>query len=814
MVVLVIDAIIAVVCVVGLYHVSQKAGIPLVLDEEEGNVRCVEMLDPAYQQYIKPGEYIRAVGGISVRRMEDVEFLLDARQIGENTEFLIDDGRGARVVTIPLTNYYGSSYIIIVAVVGLFFYLVGLFVYLKRPGDVAAILFHWGSMCAVIMMLTTWGRYTVEPVAIGIGLRAIFFLAHCFLSVIFFHFTFEFPKPKWHALRKYIGYLYSIALGLAIWTIVMFFRAVESLSLDTFGESLLAFFISRWFLVAFGLFGLLSIAHSYYIAVEEFERKKLRWVLWGLFTGFLPYLVLWVIPQILLKQGIVPEEVVTLFAAFIPLAFAISIVRYRLMDIDLIINRSIVYALVMGLVLGVYAGIVALSAVIVTSLTVESSMAISAFAAVVVALLFAPMRNKVQQFVDRRFFRVHYNFREAQRKFAEQVKHVFDLQHLAGAVVEQVDGFFAVERVGFFIFNDNATRLRLVAHKNFEVLASHGVRFETEKLRASLRVPVAIPNKIESGVTFEPADVQVFTRWGMAIVFAMLSERGNILGFLVLGPKKSGVRFTAEDADLLAAVSDQAGEAIERINLQQRLMLEHAETRRLEELNTLKSYFVSSVSHDLKTPLTSIKMFAEMLLAGKNLPGKRAKEYLQIIEGESERLTRLINNVLDFAKVERGMLEYQFDDVQLNAVVRNVLRSMKYQFKMGKCTINAKLNRKDLVIHADEDAVAEGLVNILSNALKYSKTSGRVAVSTFKRNGYAAVRVDDKGIGIARHDLRNIFEPFYRAKGVRGGEVGGAGLGLALVKHIVEAHKGKIEVHSTAGKGSSFTLLFPLGEKS
>jgi signal transduction histidine kinase len=812
-VVLIVDAVIALVCVVGLYHVSQKAGIPIVLDEEEGSILCIDVPDPMYQHYIKPGEYIRAVGGIEVQHMEDVEFLLDARRIGESVDFLIDDGIDRRTVSIPLTSFYEFFYLIVASMVGLLFYLMGLFVYLRRPKDTAAILFHWASMCTVLMILTTWGRYTIDPVEVGIGLRAVFFLAHAFLSIIFFHFTLEFPRPKWNIVRKNIGYLYSIALGLALWTIVIFFRAVRTLSPDAFGESLLAFFISRWFLVGFGLLGLLSIAHSYYTAVEEFERKKLRWVLWGLFIGFPPYLLLWVIPQIVIKQGIVREEVVTLFSVFIPITFAISIVRYRLMDIDLIINRSIVYGLVMSVVFGVYASIVGLSALLVTRFTVEFSVLISAVAAVVIAIVFTPVRDSVQRFVDKKFFRVRYNFREVQRRFVEEMRNAFDVRQLASVMVDRIDELFALERVGLFLIKGEGRRLQLLAHKHYDLLEMHGVRFEADQLKASFRVPVALPETVEHGVPIEHADARVFGRWGMALVFAMVSEQKDILGFLVLGAKRSGARFTAEDVDLLTTVSTQAGLAIERIRLQQKLLLEHEQRQRLEELNRLKSYFVSSVSHDLKTPLTSIKVFAEMLQA-KKISRRKMMEYLEIIQGESDRLTRLISNVLDFAKVERGVMEYQFSDVMLNDVVQQGLRSIAYQLKMQGCRLKTKLTKQNSKIQADEDAVVEAMVNLLSNAMKYSPKKKKITVSTFRRNGFAAVRIEDKGIGIARRDLDNIFEPFYRSKDGNVRQVGGAGLGLAMVKHTMEAHGGKVEVRSAVGKGSSFTLLFPLVARS
>jgi two-component system phosphate regulon sensor histidine kinase PhoR len=304
----------------------------------------------------------------------------------------------------------------------------------------------------------------------------------------------------------------------------------------------------------------------------------------------------------------------------------------------------------------------------------------------------------------------------------------------------------------------------------------------------------------------------MFGRWGLAIVFPMQTNTGEILGFLALGPKKSGVRFLKEDADLLSAVTARAAGELNRIALQETLLLEHGEAQRLEELNRLKSYFVSSVSHDLKSPLTSIKMFAELLRTDPKISPDAAKEYLGIIEGESERLTRLINNVLDFSKIERGIKEYHFGGVDLNDAVTHVLTLMRYQCAMAHCRVETALADEPMAIRADGDAVIEALINLLANALKYSGDRKCISVRTFVRDeGLLAVSVEDKGFGIPSEDRQRIFEPFFRVKEGQRHGAGGIGLGLAIVKHIVDAHGGNIEVVSEVGKGTTFTLLFPRG---
>ena len=234
------------------------------------------------------------------------------------------------------------------------------------------------------------------------------------------------------------------------------------------------------------------------------------------------------------------------------------------------------------------------------------------------------------------------------------------------------------------------------------------------------------------------------------------------------------------------------------------------EAERLKELNKMKSFFVSTVSHDLKTPLTSIKMFSEILQTNKNISPDKTDEYLQIIEGESNRLTRLINNVLDYTKIEKGIKEYHFESANIITIVKDVLRSMEYQFKMEKFTVNTSFSEDEKIILGDKDAITEALINLLSNSIKYSSDNKTITVSTFSENNHYCITVEDKGIGIKETELKNIFIPYFRSKEESTQRHAGAGLGLAIIKHTMNAHKGKIEIKSRLGEGSSFTLLFPI----
>ena len=227
-------------------------------------------------------------------------------------------------------------------------------------------------------------------------------------------------------------------------------------------------------------------------------------------------------------------------------------------------------------------------------------------------------------------------------------------------------------------------------------------------------------------------------------------------------------------------------------------------------LARLKSDFVSNVSHELRTPLALIRLYAETLELGRiNTPDKK-QQYYRIIRKESERLSALINNILDFSRIEAGRKEYEFRDTDIAELVRNTLDSYRYQIEQQGFAFEESIDPNLPAVPVDREAIARALVNLVNNALKYSCEQKFLGVKLYRENGVVKLEVADHGIGIARRDQSKIFEKFYRAGDPLVHNTKGSGLGLSLVRHITEAHGGDIAVESTPGKGSTFILSLPL----
>jgi signal transduction histidine kinase len=226
-------------------------------------------------------------------------------------------------------------------------------------------------------------------------------------------------------------------------------------------------------------------------------------------------------------------------------------------------------------------------------------------------------------------------------------------------------------------------------------------------------------------------------------------------------------------------------------------------------LARLKSDFVSNVSHELRTPLALIRLYAETLELGRITTQDKKQQYYRIIRKESERLTALINNILDFSRIEAGRKEYEFRETDIAELVRNTLESYRYQIEQQGFAFEESIAADLPPVRVDREAIARALVNLVNNALKYSADEKFLGVKLYRENGALKLEVRDRGIGIARRDQSKIFEKFYRTGDPLVHNTKGSGLGLSLVRHITQAHGGEIVVDSTPGKGSKFTLSLP-----
>lgn len=235
-------------------------------------------------------------------------------------------------------------------------------------------------------------------------------------------------------------------------------------------------------------------------------------------------------------------------------------------------------------------------------------------------------------------------------------------------------------------------------------------------------------------------------------------------------------------------------------------------TRRELKLVEAKETFVSNVSHELKTPLALIRLFAETLEMGRIESQEEMRDYGRIINRESTRLSQLINNILDFSRIESGRREYRFVEMDISQLIEEVLQTYEYQLETAGFEVTKQIQPDLPLVALDREALTQAILNLINNAVKYSPDVKRIEVHAEQRGQQLAIEIVDYGMGIPRSEQRKIFEKFYRVSAGLVHDTKGSGLGLAIVSHIVEAHHGEISVDSAPGKGSRFTILLPISK--
>lgn len=377
-------------------------------------------------------------------------------------------------------------------------------------------------------------------------------------------------------------------------------------------------------------------------------------------------------------------------------------------------------------------------------------------------------------------------------------------QKLLDSLLETEDSIVILIDEGGFIKEVNNQGLLLLDSSKEVITGTHITGLVTEKYKDSFSgafnkmLETEKPIYFETGFT-NPLEKQLLLKCRIVPLF----YNDKISEILFSGIDKSRERMLEEKINSLNTRLLEAERliAIEKERANRRKSI-------LEELNKLKSEFISNISHELRTPLASIIGFSETIASDPDMPDDMKSEFVNIILNEGKRLAKLINDVLDISKVEGGKLELQkttFDFVQ---VIKDIIDAQKRSADQKEITLLSELPDSEVLLNADKDTIQQVFVRLLNNAVKFTNNKGRIRVivrSLFKE---LEVIISDTGLGIPEKDIPFIFQKFYRVSRP-GTEIPGTGLGLVFVKQIVDLHKGLITVQSESGKGTTFVVKLP-----
>jgi signal transduction histidine kinase len=299
------------------------------------------------------------------------------------------------------------------------------------------------------------------------------------------------------------------------------------------------------------------------------------------------------------------------------------------------------------------------------------------------------------------------------------------------------------------------------------------------------------------------------------LVVVPLQAKGQNLGLLLMGARQSNYYTRERELNLLSTVSDQLAVALENVGVYEK---EKEAVARLTELDRMKNDFISMVSHELRTPVTSVESFVSLFLDGTAGPlTEEQKQYMLTIKKNDQRLLVLIERLLDFSEMESGRFAIKRELVSLNEVIHSVADECKLQLEEKQAQLRLELSARQVKFMGDRDKMAEVLVNLIENALKFKKEDEplRIAIKTRDEGNFIRVEVIDNGLGISPENIDKIFNKYYQVEETLTRRVGGVGLGLAIVREIIGNHQGKIWAESEGlGKGTKFIFTIPVAEKT
>jgi signal transduction histidine kinase len=750
-----------------------------------------------------PQSSIKRLNATEILMEKDLEFALNQAAIGDMVLVLYETNDGAvRQVEVQLVSHYSqASYLIIYLIIGLVCFVIGIAVIFLRPDDLMARIFFLTIVAFSSATIINHGFYIPNDSWLSVLPGVLYYFVSPLAPALLLHFTLKLTKRK---VKKSVVFVYLPAILFACLLIFLYLYSMFQSSIVHYRNYQAVYYIFRFYTVLYVIGTIFLLITGFRRASLIEERAQIKWIFLGLFVGLGPFILLYQLPQLFKSAPLISDEFSNVFFIFLPVAFAFAIIRFKLLDIELIINRSLVYSFLTIFTVGVYLFSVRLLHEMVSRWVNIQETVVAAIAALAAAAVFHPARRKIQYFVDRSFFRISYDYRERNRNFNEKAHKMADKENLVLYFTRVLEEVLPIESLGISVYSSKG-------NKKVQIICKDGAqRIDWASTKAFERNRITSKRgvvRMEEGIDF--SNESILTEYGLEAVISLPFRVATLEGFLLLGKKKSGERFSSEDLILLLSMADGLALNLERIVLQEEVFIERAEKQKLDELSRSKTEFIATVSHELRTPLSSIHSLSEMLQDGKVKDKAKEEELLGVMTDECSRLTRFVHNILDIGKIEQNVKTYSFVLEEIKPLILEATALFHGDLAKEEMVIHKELPEKTVTLKIDRDAIRQALTNLLDNAIKYSTKRGEITVRLLVNIDNVEIQVQDKGIGISPEDQKKIFNDFFRSPEALQKSPKGVGLGLRVVKYIMEAHKGEVRIKSQLGEGSLVSLVFP-----
>ena len=874
---------------------------------------------PAEKAGIHEGDILISIDGLRIGRAEEAAQVLARLGTWHKAEYKIMHNGTEVPAAVIVGEVTRDSTLFYQYAVGVLYLGIGLFVYFRRGSAPRAL--HFFLLCLASFVLSTFhytGKLNNFDKIIYLGNVLAWFLA----PTLFLHFCCSFPdRQTWIRRRGAAFVLYLPGLALL---------AIQSGFILGWLRTAAPLIEIRWlldrvwlgFLCTMYLAGGAVLAFQMRRASDPIVRRQLTWLRNGALLGIIPFALIYAVPYMF---GVAPNDAMNLAVLslpLVPLTWAYAILRYRLMDVDVIFQQGYAYTLATLCVLAIFYGLI-----FSVSGAGELNGAAMVAMILIAAFVFQPIRKWSQEQLDRYFYKDRYDYRRTLIEFARELGSPTDLREMLESVADRLIRTLGIRYVAFFIWDEGQGRFQLE-------LASNRHGRQTDQVPYGLDLSFLSPTPKKPYLFFErtrnlldvvshewPAGVRRSIAELELTYYLPCSARGRTIAYLGVSRTESYDFLSSEDVELLMTLSGYVGIAIDNAKLYQSLQRKADEYERLKEFseNIVESIHVgilaadledrveswnsqverltgvlrqdavgrklrellpgdlcdqlegsrddsgvqniyqylfkareatlniaaaplisregdrigrliilddvtdraelerrliqadklssigllaAGVAHEVNTPLAVISTYAQML--AKQISGDEQKApLLEKIARQTFRASEIVNSLLNFSRTSPT----EFVPVDLNKVVRETLTLVEHQFAMASVKVDLALDDNIAVVKGSPGKLQQVFLNLFLNARDAMESGGTLSVETRQANGAVRINVRDTGGGIAGENLARIFDPFFTTKGAKKG----TGLGLSVSYGIVREHGGDITVQSQMGKGTQFSLTFPVG---
>lgn len=526
-----------------------------------------------------------------------------------------------------------------------------------------------------------------------------------------------------------------------------------------------------------------------------------------------------VLPALIDNPLVVKIGPLAILVMVLPVSFAI--VKHKLFDIRAVAARSVTYVLTIGLIGGVY-GFLAFRVVniFLQGASVVSQEAVYTILAIVLAFLFQPIRRFFQKISNAIFYRGKYDPQQLINEIGRILAGEIQLDQLSHKVIRELGKQMKISSVDIVVLSEKSVHFqtRVFSSERHEIIVS-----DLKKLGRLM----VVADDIAAG-----EKKQIMQKYGFSVSLALRTSE-EFLGYLLLGEKKSGDIYNDEDLRTLKIIANELSVGLQNakafaeiqafnVTLQQKVnqatkSLRHANDQ-LKELDKAKDEFISMASHQLRTPLTTVKGYVSMLDEGDfGKISKAQREPIEQVLDGSNRMARLIDDLLNVSRMEAGRFFIDATEIDLNKIVPQEIDQLQSLAKSKKVELVYKAPAKPIpTMHLDENKTRQVIMNLADNAVHYSqppKGGGKVEVRLERDGDDIVYAVRDNGIGVPKDQQDKLFTKMFRARNAQELRPDGTGLGLYLVKRVIEDQGGKIVFESEPGRGSMFGFRMPIHNK-